>query len=452
MSVINKMLRDLDKRGGLGPRSLEDVKEVERVPTVQEAPPRPWGRISAVVIVLALVGVVGWYGLQALAPKSTVPTAQVASANKPTPPAQPARVAATAEAPAAGVPAAPAAAQPREEAAKPLPVPMTAAAVPDAKSEVKPVAAAEPPKPGAVESKMASASPQAPPKTSSSTQKAGAISDSMKAEGRKMAEASERAAGVATLTSLPKPPAREAAAANKPAVLTAVETAPKLDVPARTPPKASDRDADASPASSSGRISVDRGDRQSGTMRANQEYRSGNDQLAQGRADAAMRAYAEALRLDPRHVPARQAMVVMLLDKGRIAEAQSALREGIAAIPQNTSWPMLLARLQVEGGDAKAALQTLEGSLTYAQGQAEYHGFFATLLQMQTRHGDAIRQYETAVRLVPDSGRWLVGLGISLEAEQRAAEAREAYRRALAAGNLNRDLEVYAQRRMTQLP
>jgi MSHA biogenesis protein MshN len=446
MSVINKMLRDLDKRGGLGPRSLEDVKEVERVPVLPEAPARPWGRISAVVIVAALVGVVGWYGMQALAPTPAAPNAKVASATKPGAALQPAPAAATTQAPAASVPPVPAAPPPKDEVAKlPPAATVVAAAVPDAKSEVKPAAVVPP--------KSVSAAPLPPPKAPSPAEKAGAMSDAMKAEGAKMAEASERAAGVATLTTLPKPAAvREPAVPSKPVATAAVETAPKIDVPARTTPKTSDREADASAMSSSGRISVDRGDRQSGTMRANQEYRSGNDQLAQGRVDAAMRAYAEALRLDPRHVPARQAMVVMLLDKGRIPEAQAALREGIAAIPQNTSWPMLLARLQVEGGDAKAALQTLEGSLTYAQGQAEYHGFFATLLQMQTRHGDAIRQYETAVRLVPDSGRWLVGLGISLEAEQRAAEAREAYRRALAAGNLNRDLEVYAQRRMTQLP
>jgi MSHA biogenesis protein MshN len=442
MSVINKMLRDLDKRGGLGPRSLEDVKEVERV-SVPETAPRPWGRISAVLGVLGLVGV-GWYGLQALAPKPAAPNAKVASATKLATPTQPAPVIATPEAPATSILPAPAATPPKDEVAKLPTAAVVTAPVPDAKSEIKPVA---------IETvKPASAVPAPPSKAALPGEKASAIADATKAEGRKMAEASERAAGVATLTSLPKQPPTREPVASKPAVVKDLEAGPKPDVPAQTPPRTGEREGDAGASSTSGRISVDRGERQSGSARANQEYRSANDQLAQGRLDAAMRAYAEALRLDPRHVPARQAMVVILLDKGRVAEAQTALREGIEAVPQNASWPMLLARLQVEGGDAKAALDTLEASLKYAQGQAEYHGFLATLMQMQTRHGDAIRQYETAVRLVPDSGRWLVGLGISLEAEQRSAEAREAYRRALAAGNLNRDLEAYVQRRITQLP
>jgi len=40
---------------------------------------------------------------------------------------------------------------------------------------------------------------------------------------------------------------------------------------------------------------------------------------------------------------------VLLLEQNRTAEAESMLREGIALVPQNTAWPMLLARMQKSG-------------------------------------------------------------------------------------------------------
>src|SRR5688572_20940052 len=87
MSVINKMLKDLDDCGGLGPRSLEEgIRDVERV----RAQPQPreerrWGVISAAVILVVLAIGVGWYLLQPAAPppaivKQAVPVAPKAPA------------------------------------------------------------------------------------------------------------------------------------------------------------------------------------------------------------------------------------------------------------------------------------------------------------------------------------------------------------------------------------
>jgi MSHA biogenesis protein MshN len=70
---------------------------------------------------------------------------------------------------------------------------------------------------------------------------------------------------------------------------------------------------------------------------------------------------------------------------------------------------------------------------------------------MQSRHREAIAHYEASLRVVPESARWLTGLAISLEEEKRLTEARDAYRRALAAGGLPRDLEAYAERKVKQL-
>ena len=173
--------------------------------------------------------------------------------------------------------------------------------------------------------------------------------------------------------------------------------------------------------------------------------------MNQGRAELAFDAYAGALRFDPKHAAARQALVALLMGSGRVAEAQGVLREGLAALPDNTAWAMLLARLQVEGGDRAGALATLDGALPYAKNQPDYHAFVGTLLQMQGRHKEAIAHYDIAVRLSPASGRWLTGLAISLEEEKQLPEAREAYQRALATNTLAPDLRAFVERKLVQL-
>ena len=112
---------------------------------------------------------------------------------------------------------------------------------------------------------------------------------------------------------------------------------------------------------------------------------------------------------------------------------------------------MLLARIQVEAGNAAGAPETLESALPYAKDRPDYHAFVGTVLQMQGRHKEAIAHYEIAVRLSPGSGRWLTGLAISLEEEKRVPEARDAYSRALATRTLGQDLQAFVERKLAQL-
>jgi MSHA biogenesis protein MshN len=201
-----------------------------------------------------------------------------------------------------------------------------------------------------------------------------------------------------------------------------------------------------------GSISVERQDRDSAHLdRASAEYRNAVDLMNQGRAEPAIDAFANVLRVDPKHAAARQSLVALLMGRGRGAEAQGVLREGLTVLPENTAWSMLLARLQVEGGDRTGALATLDGALPYAKNRPDYHAFVGTVLQLQGRHKDAIAHYEVAVRLSPDSGRWLTGLAISLEEEKRLPEAREAYQRALATNTLAADLRAFVERKLGQL-
>jgi MSHA biogenesis protein MshN len=201
-----------------------------------------------------------------------------------------------------------------------------------------------------------------------------------------------------------------------------------------------------------GNISIERqGKPAPAVQRAAVDYRTGLDYMNQGRIDQAIATFNEVLAQDPRHYAARQAQVTLFLERGRTAEAQRSLREGLAVMPETSSWAMLLARLQVEDGDAVAATDTLKKYLEPAQNRGDYQAFLGTVLQMQGRHQEAIEHYEIATKLSPGYGAWLTGLAMSLEEEKRTPEAVDAYKRAYASNTLAPSMRSFVEGKLKQL-
>jgi MSHA biogenesis protein MshN len=186
-------------------------------------------------------------------------------------------------------------------------------------------------------------------------------------------------------------------------------------------------------------------------QRADAEFRRGIALMQQGRISEAIASYEMALQLDAGLQVARQALVALLLEGKRGADAERVLQEGLKSRPEQTGFAMLLARLQVERGALEQAATTLEKSLPYADNQADYQAFVAALLQRQNRHKEAINHYQIALQLVSGNGVWLMGYGISLQALQRNADAKEAFRRALDSQTLGPDLQKFVQQKLKSL-
>lgn len=173
--------------------------------------------------------------------------------------------------------------------------------------------------------------------------------------------------------------------------------------------------------------------------------------MQQGRIADAMAGYETALRLDAGHEAARQALVALLLEGKRNADAEKVLLEGLNSKPENTGFTMLLARLQVERGALEQATATLEKSLPFADTQADYRAFLAALLQRQNRNEEAISHYQIVLQHAPGNGVWLMGYGISLQAMKRNAEAKDAFKRALDTQTLSPELQSFVQQRLKGL-
>lgn len=184
-------------------------------------------------------------------------------------------------------------------------------------------------------------------------------------------------------------------------------------------------------------------------QRADAEFGRAVNLTRQGRAGEAIESLQSALQIHPGQEAARQVLAALLVENRRVAEAEQALEEGVRLNPGNP-W-MALARIQVDGGGWDAALEALRRAEAGAAGDADYQGFMGSVLQRLARHGEAIPHYLAAVRLAPQAGLWYLGLGISLEAEGRAADTLESFQRAKATRSLNPELVAFLEQRMLRL-
>lgn len=184
---------------------------------------------------------------------------------------------------------------------------------------------------------------------------------------------------------------------------------------------------------------------------AENEYRQAVVVLQQGRGADAVAGLESALKLDPLHAGARQMLVGLLLQAKRPDEAMQKAQEGLAVDPSQVGLIMILARIQVEQNDLKSALATLEHGLPYANDNADYQAFLAALLQRDKRNKDAIDHYVIALGKSPQNSVWWMGLGISLQAENRLQEAKEAFSRAKSTNGLTPELLAFVNQKLTQL-
>lgn len=186
-------------------------------------------------------------------------------------------------------------------------------------------------------------------------------------------------------------------------------------------------------------------------QRAENEYRRATVLTQQGKVAEAIGALEQALQLDPLHSVARQTLVGLLLENKRQDDAIRKLQEGVNLDRTQPGLAMMLARLQVEKGELRPAIDTLQRTLPYAAERSDYQAFLAALFQRDGQHKNAVEHYVLALRNAPQNGLWWMGLGISLQAEGRSTDALDAFGRAKAANSLSPELAAFVDQKLNQL-
>jgi len=413
MSLINKMLQDLDARGTAPGEALpSQIKPVAR---------EPHG-VNKRVLVAGVGGAVAaaavvWFGWQQLHAPGVVSAPVVA---KPAPAAVP-------------VPAV---------AKAPPQMTSTITMLPAATPELASAPVAEPsatlaPAPAPVVAERAAASePPAPVKAEARPAKPEARQASRDSAAPKHKAAVDTApAPLAYQSVAPVEPDSEEARAVRRALAQELEARQARKPFAPVKAVADTRNAP--------------GRNQSVSQRAEADYRRALASMQDGRMGETIAALESALRIDPGHEAARQTLVGLLIEAKRPDDAIRQLQLGLTQDPRQPALAMLLARLQIERGGN--GIETLTRTLPYAGANPDYHAFLAGALQRQQRHREAAAEYQAALRSAPGNGVWWMGMGISLQAEKRNSEALEAFRKAQASGALSQELQAFVERQILQL-
>lgn len=445
MSLINKMLQDLDARGttradGVPPEIKTVTTGGERMPVLRIA------AISAAVLV-TLMGAAAWFIFPIKGKTYDV---------QPVPPAVPAPAQVTAPvtvaevAPAPAIKAEPAPVPvPREEVApkppaaapaaseKPAPAPRKAAPAP-----VKEEAVAPAPVP-----RQRPAPPAGTDVHEGSTTSWAVASERARAEQERLErrwKSEER-----RLAKLPPAQRRDAERKLREeqaqaAARVKIETAWLASLKRKEAAGGLPNAEAAPPAATRGQGRVE-----TGSQSAENAYRRALVSLQEGRVSEAITGLQTVLRAAPRHEAARQTLVSLLIENNRGDEAMTQLQQALTLDPRQPALAMLLARLQIERG--KSGIEVLTRTLPYAAGNGDYHAFLGGALQRQGRLREAAEQYQTALRITPGNAVWWMGLGIALQGDKRNPEAAEAFRQAKALGSLTPELQAFVERRLGQL-
>lgn len=391
MSVVNKMLRDLDaRRIGDAERSALPAA-VTPMAAHREQSPSPWvfamGGLAAALVLGGLV----WYWLQGShAPDAVSPTIEPPRVSRP------------------------------EVVGAPVSIPTAATA--GMAPTVQPLAATAPAPHPVSEPVLRLDDHLATAPAPKSKQPSAASQRQVTAP----ASSPQKAATVPAPTAAPRLP--ESAL---PAALAAAPAA--LPVPPMAPP--------------SGRI--EKTERiPSSAERAEADYRGALQAKRQGDVDKAAAGFRAALANSPEHGAARQSLAALLIESRRYDEAEELLRNGMELAPVRLVSTLALARLKVERNQSPAALDLLLKNQAIGEGSADYQGFAGALLNRTGRSAEAVDRYRSATRLAPADGRWWVGLGIALDGAGRTAEAREAYGKARGQPGLPADLAQHVEQRL----
>lgn len=184
---------------------------------------------------------------------------------------------------------------------------------------------------------------------------------------------------------------------------------------------------------------------------SNNLYQEALDLIKDGRDINAQNKLAEALIAYPENHDARQTLAAILLESKNIAGAKNVLQKGVDITPSHNDFRMAAARLEIELNDQQAALRTLLDGDQYARNNVTYQAFLATILQRNERHNEAVKHFNDALNLDRSMGNAYVGLGISLQALQRNEEAIVAFEKAQQTHTLNEKLQGFVNSRLQAL-
>jgi MSHA biogenesis protein MshN len=179
--------------------------------------------------------------------------------------------------------------------------------------------------------------------------------------------------------------------------------------------------------------------------------RRGFQALEQNQPSQARVEFSKALQLEHSAHEVREQLAALVYASGDLPRAVNLLEEGLQLQPQRSSFRLMLARIFVQQQQLTQALAYLEGASPEIAGHVDYYAMQAGLAQRLDRQQLALTSYQRLLRYEPSRARWWLGYAIANDKLANYAEALSAYRQAQMVGQLSANSSEFVASRIKQL-
>ena len=167
-----------------------------------------------------------------------------------------------------------------------------------------------------------------------------------------------------------------------------------------------------------------------------------------GEIHQAISAYQRALQALPHDHKTRHALMTLWTAKNQYEQAETVLKQGILLFPEQRNLSFTLAKLQMHQGHTQQALNTLIHLKSKAKDRLQHLRLQSQLAHHLEKFDIAEQSYKELAQLQPQQGRWWFGLAFAFDSQQEYHRAIIAYQHAIKQKNLSHMTQKYAQDRI----
>jgi len=159
--------------------------------------------------------------------------------------------------------------------------------------------------------------------------------------------------------------------------------------------------------------------------------------------------FSDILLIMPEQHNARKKLAALWFGRQSNQAALNLLSKGIALSPQDSEYRLMKARIYLNLGQHKKAVNTLLVLSSYKN--TEYQSLLASTAQQISLYPIAITAYGHLTDLESSTGRWWLGLAVAYDSSSQFLLAIESYQKALVTGNLSGSAEEFVRGRLQEL-
>jgi Tfp pilus assembly protein PilF len=183
--------------------------------------------------------------------------------------------------------------------------------------------------------------------------------------------------------------------------------------------------------------------------KSKQAYATALSLYNQGSRQSSKASLKEALNYDPSNLAARSLLAAIYLENGRTDLATEIIEKGLLIQSNDQKILRLYLQALVQGGNYQDAIVVMEQRLRLTS--PEDLGYLAGLYQKSNDHLNAVKLYSRALQLKPSKSIWWMGQGISFEAMEEYNGALQSYQQSISTGQLSGKLTQYAINRINSI-